>query len=106
MLTADKKAGMKSFMKYELEVYILNDRRLRQAEVSIVEEEPPRLTEAESRSKRTKLEKFFGDTFQNSSIEVSAPEAAEAELQKYELEDPLSLESKEPLLWWKEREVN
>ena len=61
--------------------------------------------EPESRSKRTKLEKFFSDTFQNSS-EVSAPDAAEAELQKYELEDPLSLDSKEPLLWWKKREVN
>ena len=61
MLTAEKKASIKSFMKYELEVYILNDRQLRQAEVSIVEQEPPSLTEPESRSKRTKLEKFFGD---------------------------------------------
>ena len=106
MLTAEKKASMKSFMKYKLEVYILNDRRLRQAEVSIAEQEPPSLTEPESRSKRTKLEKFFGDTFQNPSEEVSAAEAAEAELQRYELEDPLSLDSKNPLLWWKEREVN
>ena len=111
MLTAEKKASMKSFMKYELEVYILNDQRLRQVKVSIVEQEPPSLTEPESRSKRTKLEKFFGDTFQNPSEEdpseeVSAAEAAEAELQRYELEDPLSLDSKNPLLWWKEREVN
>ena len=106
MLTAEKKASMKSFMKYKLEVYILNDRRLRQAEVSIAEQEPPSLTEPESRSKRTKLENFFGDTFQNPSEEVSAAEAAEAELQRYELEDPLSLDSKNPLLWWKEREVN
>lgn len=45
-----------------------------------------------------KAQKVFGHTFQNSSEEVSAAEAAEAELQKYELEDPLSLDSKEPLL--------
>ena len=69
MFTAEKKASMKSYIKYELEVYILNDRRQQQqqAEVSIVEEMPPSRTEAESRCKRTKLEKFFGDTFQNSS---------------------------------------
>ena len=112
MLTAEKKTSMKSFMKYELEVYILDDRRLSQAEVSIVEQGEPGLSEPESRAKRTKLEKFFGDTFvKNSSEKISAAEAAEAELQKYELqkyelEDPLSLDSKNPLLWWKEREIN
>jgi len=84
MLTAEKKASMKSFIKYELEVYILNDwqgRQSRQAEVSIVDQE---LSTLESRPKRTKLEKIFGDAFQNTSEEVSAAEAAEAELQKYE----------------------
>ena len=107
MLTAEKKTSMKSFMKYELEVYILDDRRLSQAEVSIVEQGEPGLSEPESRAKRTKLEKFFGDSFvKNSSEKISAAEAAEAELQKYELEDPLSLDSKNPLLWWKEREIN
>ena len=108
MLTAEKKASMKSYIKYELEVYILNDRRQQQqqAEVSIVEEMPPSRTEAESRCKRTKLEKFFGDTFQNSSDELGTTETAESELQKYELEDALSLDSKEPLLWWKEHELN
>ena len=63
MLTAEKKASMKVIY----EISILNDRRLRQAEVSIVEQEPPSLTEPESRSKRTKLEELFGDTFQNPS---------------------------------------
>lgn len=107
MLTAMKKASMKSFIKYELETYILNDRRLQRAEASCVEQEAFGLFELESRSKRTKLENFFGDTFvQSSSDEVSAAEAAEAELQKYELEDPLSLDSKKPLQWWKERQVN
>ena len=108
MLTAEKKASMKSYIKYELEVYILNDRRQQQqqAEVSIVEEMPPSRTEAESRCKRTKLEKFFGDTFQNSSDKLGTTETAESELQKYELEDALSLDSKEPLLWWKEHELN
>ena len=107
MLTAMKKASMKSFIKYELETYILNDRRLQRAEASCVEQETSGLFELESRSKRTKLENFFGDTFvQSSSDEVSAAEAAEAELQKYELEDPLSLDSKKPLQWWKERQVN
>ena len=67
---------------------------------------PPCRTEAESSSKRTKLEKFFGDTFQNSSDVLGATEAAEAELQKYELEDALSLDLKKPLLWWKEHLVN
>ena len=50
-------------------VYILNDQRQQQhqqAEVGIVEQVPPCRTEAESSSKRTKLE-FFDDTFQNSS---------------------------------------
>ena len=63
MLTAMKKASMKSFMKYELEMYILHDRRLQRAEVSCVEQEAPGLSELESRSKCTKLETFFGDTF-------------------------------------------
>ena len=98
MLTAMKKASMKSFMKYELETYILNDRQLQRAEVSCVEQEAPGLSKLESRSKRTKLKSFFGDTFvKNSSEEVSAAEAAEAELQNYELEVPLSLDSKKPL---------
>ena len=106
MLIVEKKARMKSFMKYELEVYILNDQRLRQAEVTNVEQQLP-VSELESRSKCTKLEKFFGDTFvQSSSGEISAAEAAEAELQRYELDDPLCLDSKKPLLWWKEREAN
>ena len=106
MLTVEKKARMKSFMKYELEVYILNDRRLRRAEVTNVEQQSP-VSELESRSKHTKLEKFFGDTFvRSSSGEISTAEAVEAELQRYELEDPLCLDSKKPLLWWKEREVN
>ena len=51
-------------------------------------------------------ENFFGDTFQNSSDELGTTETAESELQKYELEDALSLDSKEPLLWWKEHELN
>ena len=104
MLTAEKKASIKSFMKYKLEVCILNDRRLSQVEDSIAEQGEPSLSEQESRAKRTKLEKFFGNTFvKNSSEEISATEAAEAELQKYELEDPLSLDSKKPLMRWKER---
>ena len=69
-------------MKYELEVCILNDRRLSQAEDSIAEQGEPSLSEQESRAKCTKLEKLFGNTFvKNSSEEISAAEAAEAELQ-------------------------
>ena len=103
MLTAGRKASIKSFLQYELEVCILNDRQVEVRESSSVEQD---LQESESGPKRTKLEKFFGDSIQISSEEVSAAEAAETELQRYELEDPLSLDTKKPLLWWKEREVN
>jgi len=98
MLTAERKAIVKSHLKYE------NERRLRQGtEVTVVEEEQQ--TRPTS-PKRSKLEKFFGSCFQNTPGEVSASEAAETELQRYELEEPLSLKSKNPLLWWKERKIN
>ena len=103
MLMAGRKASIKSFLQYELEVCILIDRRAEVRESSSVEQD---LQESESRPKRTKLENFFGDSIQISSEEVSAAEAAETELQRYELEDPLSLDTKKPLLWWKEREIN
>ena len=38
------------------------------------------------------------------SENVSATEVATTELQKYELEEPLGLENKQLLLWWKEHE--
>ena len=55
MLTAEKKASIKSFMKYKLEVCILNDRQLSQAEDSIAEQGEPSLSEQESRAECTKL---------------------------------------------------
>ena len=94
MLTTEKKASIKSSLKYDLVACILEERR--QDDCIQITEDSVR---EESRSKRTKLN-FFGDTFQTSpSGEVSAAEAAETELQRYELKDPLSLDSKKPLLW-------
>ena len=56
MLTAGRKASIKSFLQYELEVCILNDRRAEVRESSSVEQD---LQESESGPKRTKLEKFL-----------------------------------------------
>ena len=99
ILTTERKASVKSYLKYELEILVLKERRSQQgAEVTEVirveEEQETRPTSP----KRTKLEKFFGNYFQSTSGEVSASEAAERELQRYELEEPLSLKSKKPLL--------
>ena len=54
--------------------------------------------------KCTKLEKFFDGAFR-AGENGSASEVAKTELQRYELEEPLGLENKQPLLWWKEREL-
>ena len=52
-----------------------------------------------------KLRKNFDITFRPRAGEnASASEVARTELQKHELEEPLGLESKQPLLWWKEHE--
>ena len=55
--------------------------------------------------KCTKLEKFFDGAFRPRAGENgSAAEVARTELQKYDLEEPLGLENKQPLLWWKDSE--
>ena len=56
--------------------------------------------------KCTKLEKIFDGAFRPRAGENgSASEVAKTELQRYELEEPLDLENKQPLLWWKECEL-
>ena len=52
-----------------------------------------------------KVRIFFDVTFRPRAGEnASVSEVARTQLQKYELEESLGLESKQPLLWWKEHE--
>ena len=59
MLTVEMKTSIKSFMNYKLEVCILNDRRLSQAEDSMAEQGESSISERQSRAKGIKLEKFL-----------------------------------------------
>ena len=105
MLTAARKSSIQSSLKYDLVTCILKEQRQSDS-IQICED----FGTKQNRSKRTKLEKFFDSSLQAShsgeGSGYSANETAETELHRSELEDPLSLESKKPLLWWKEREVN
>ena len=98
LLITEKTASMKSFMKYKLEVCILNDWWVSWAVDGIVEQGELGPCEQESRAKHTKLEENFVNSFdKNSSEEINA---AEVEHQKYKLEESLYLDSKKSLLWW------
>ena len=102
MLTEEQKRTVRSATKVELISTILLERE-RNQETEQTASQPDQLEDPQP--KRTKLEKFFDVTFRPRAGEnASASEVARTELQKYELEEPLGLESKQPLLWWKEHE--
>ena len=101
---------MQSAVKVELTSTILQER-----EDNLETEQSENQSESTTRScaeqleepqpKRTKLEKFFDGAFRPRAGENgTASEVAETELQKYKLEEPVGLENKQPLLWWKECE--
>ena len=113
MLTEQQKRAVRSAVKVELTTTILREREKNQRS----EETEQTASQSEStihseqlehpQPKRTKLEKFFDGVFRPRAGENgSASEVATTELQKYELEEPLGLENKQPLLWWKERELS
>ena len=111
MLTEQQKRTVQSAVKVELTTTILHEREKNQeseeAEQTASQSESTMHSEQleHPRPKRTKLEKFFDGTFRSRAGENgSTTEVATIELQKYDLEEPLGLENKQPLLWWKERE--
>ena len=92
MLTEEQKRTVRSATKVELISTILLEREKNQ-ETEQTASQPDQLEDPQP--KRTKLEKFFDVTFRPRAGEnASASEVARTELQKYELEEPLGLESK------------
>ena len=99
MLTEEQKRTVRSATKVEFISTILLEREKNQ-ETEQTASQPDQLEDPQP--KHTKLENFFVVTFRPRAGEnASASEVARTELQKYELEEPLGLESKQPLLWWK-----
>ena len=109
MLTEQQKRAVQSAVKVELTTTILHEREKNQeTEQTASQSESTIHSEQleQPQPKRTKLEKFFDSAFRPRAGENgSASEVAATELQRYELEEPLGLENKQPLLWWKEREL-
>ena len=108
VLTEQQKRTVRSAVKVELTTTILHEREKNQeTEQTASQSESSIHSESEHpKPKRTKLEKIFDGAFRPRAGENgSAAEVARTELQKYELEEPLGLENKQPLLWWKEREA-
>jgi len=112
VLTEAQKRDVKSAVKVELTSTILQERENNQEmEQTSSQSEPQCTTNScveqfeDSQPKHAKLEKFFDDAFRpRAGVNGTVTEVAETELQKYELEEPLCLKNKQPLLWWKERE--
>ena len=107
LFITEKTASMKSFMKYKLEVCILNDWWVSWAVDGIVEQGEPGPSEQENRAKHTKLEENFVNSFdKNSSEEINA---AEVEHQKYKLERVTILGLKEVIvvmeITWNELQI-
>ena len=97
VLTEQQKRTVRSTVKIELTTTILREREKNQeTELTASQSE----STIHSQSKRTKLEKIFDGVLRPRAGENgSAVEVARTELQKYELEEPLSLENKQSLLW-------
>ena len=109
MLTEQQKRAVQSAVKVELTTTILHEREKNQETEQIASQSESTIHSEQleqPQPKRTKLEKFFDSAFRPRAGEnSSASEVAATELQRYELEEPLGLENKQPLLWWKEREL-
>ena len=106
MLSEQKKRSVRSAVTVELTSTILKEREKNQETEQTASQSESTVHSEHPQPKRTKLGKFFDGAFRPRAGENgSASEVAKTELQRYELEEPLGLENKQPLLWWKECEL-
>ena len=109
VLSEQKKKSVQSAVTVELTSTILKEReKYQETEQTASQSESTVHSEQleHPQPKCTKLEKYFDGAFRPRAGENgSASEVAKTELQRYELEEPLGLENKQPLLWWKERKL-